>query len=286
MPLRIAFDLDGVLADFSTAYERIADRLFPESRLPAAVSTQAAGVETAAGGESGRAGTASAEAVDAAVGPAAGGRERERPGAPAEPPEGPGGSPSASPDALPGGVRLSPRRRDRVWKEIRSTPDFWLTLDPVDPTVVARLHERAAARRWETFFVTQRPATAGDTVQRQTQRWLVEQGFALPSVVVHDGSRGRLAAALELDFLVDDTVRHCVDVVSQSSAKAVLVAPEADAATEVNARRLGIEVCDGPAAALDLIDAAASGRLTALFRRARRRFDARGRRPTPGGRHE
>ena len=136
--------------------------------------------------------------------------------------------------------------------------------------MVARLHERAADRRWETFFVTQRPATAGDTVQRQTQRWLVGQGFALPSVVVHDGSRGRLAAALELDFLVDDTVRHCVDVVSQSSAKAVLVAPDADAATEVNARRLGIEVCRGPAAALDLIDAASSGRLTAFFRRARR----------------
>ncbi len=167
-------------------------------------------------------------------------------------------------------ARLSPRRRDRVWKEIRSTPDFWLTLDPVDPAVVARLHERAVARGWETFFVTQRPATAGDTVQRQTQRWLVEQGFALPSVVVHDGSRGRLAAALELDFLVDDTVRHCVDAVSQSSAKAVLVAPEADAATEMNARRLGIEVCRGPAAALDLVDAAASGRLTAFLRRARR----------------
>ena len=158
------------------------------------------------------------------------GGEGERLGAPAEPtPEGPAGSPRAPAEALARDVRLSPRRRDRVWREIRSTPDFWLTLDPVDPAVVARLHERAADRRWETFFVTQRPATAGDTVQRQTQRWLVGQGFALPSVVVHDGSRGRLAAALELDFLVDDTVRHCVDVVSQSSAKAVLVAPEADA---------------------------------------------------------
>ncbi len=202
----------------------------------------------------------------AAAAPGAVGNDAAR--APAEPP--PGGARRAPAEASARDVRLSPRRRDRVWREIRSTPDFWLTLDPVDPAVVACLHERAAARRWETFFVTQRPATAGDTVQRQTQRWLVGQGFELPNVVVHDGSRGRLAAALELDFLVDDTVRHCVDVVSQSSAKAILVAPEADAATEMNARRLGIEVCDGPAAALDLIDAAASGRLTAFFRRARR----------------
>ena len=149
--------------------------------------------------------------------------------------------------------------------------DFWLTLDPLDPDVIPRIHERAIRGRWETFFVTQRPATAGDTVQRQTQRWLVERGFALPSVVVHTGSRGSLAAALELDFLVDDTVLHCVDAVSQS--RAILVAPEEDAATEANAKRLGIEIYRSPAASLDVLDAAA-GRLTAFLRRARRAIGA------------
>ena len=238
MPLRIAFDLDGVLADFSGAYDRIADRLFPGWRL---------------------AGTASAKAA------AAGGQ-------PASVPAGAGGEGAsrASIEPVSRDVRLSVRRRNRVWKEIRSAPDFWLTLEPIDLDVIPRIHERAVRGRWETFFVTQRPATAGDTVQRQTQRWLVERGFALPSVVVHNGSRGRLAAALELDFLVDDTILHCVDAVSQSTARAILVAPEEDAATEANAKRLGIETCRGPAASLDLLDAAAAGRLSALFRRARR----------------
>lgn len=37
---------------------------------------------------------------------------------------------------------------------------------------------------WEVFFITQRPATEGETVQRQTQKWLVQQGFDLPSVIV------------------------------------------------------------------------------------------------------
>ena len=244
MSLRIAFDLDGVLADFGAAYGRIADRLFAKSNPPPALSTP-----SGAGGE--------APAV-----------EGETAGASAEPQA--GGAPQASAEVLAQDVRLSPRDRDRIWKEIRSTPDFWLTLDPMDPAVVVRLYERASARRWEMFFVTQRPATAGETVQRQTQRWLVKQGFVLPSVVVHNGSRGRLAAALELDYLVDDTVQHCVDVVSESSAKAILVAPEADAPTEASARRLGIEVCRSPAASLDLLDAVAAGRWTAFLRRTRR----------------
>ena len=272
MPLRIAFDLDGVLADFSAAYDRIADLLFPESRSPGTAPTEEAAAADREAHRPGKRGKRRRRA-----------RRRGRPAAGAAGADGenlararaetaPQGVPGEPAEAVARDAGLSLRRRNRVWKEIRSTPNFWLTLDPIDPAVIARIHERAISRRWDTFFVTQRPATAGDTVQRQTQRWLVERGFELPSVVVHGGSRGRLAAALELDFLVDDTVLHCVDAVSQSAAKAILVAPRVDAATEANARRLGIEVCPGPAASLDILDAAAAGRLTALFRRARRQI--------------
>lgn len=243
MPPRIAFDLDGVLADFGAAYGRVADSLFPEGRGQRTAATDAGTSES---------------------------REDRRRDAPAD---GPTDEPGAEPAAERASARerrSSARRRNRVWKAIRSTPDFWLTLDPIDPDVVPRLHERAVDGRWELFFVTQRPATAGDTVQRQTQRWLVEQGFELPSVVVHEASRGALAAALELDALVDDTVEHCVDVISQSSARAILVAPERDEATEANARRLGIEICAGPAASVDLLDAALGKRAGGFFRRARR----------------
>ena len=244
MPPRIAFDLDGVLADFGAAYGRVADSLFPEAR----------GRPTAADGSESR--------------------EDRRRDVPSDAPE---DAPADQP--VPARERRSSaRRRNRVWKAIRSTPDFWLTLDPIDPDVVRRLHERAVDGRWELFFVTQRPATAGDTVQRQTQRWLAEQGFELPSVIVHEASRGALAAALELDALVDDTVEHCVDVISQSSARAILVAPETDEATEANARRLGIEICAGPAASVDLLDAALGGRTGGFFRRARRAAGSRQRR--------
>lgn len=137
---------------------------------------------------------------------------------------------------------------------LRLTRDFWTTLDPLDPAVIPRLQEWAVARGWDIFFVTQRPLARGDSVQRQTQRWLVQHGFELPSVIVHKGSRGRLAAALELDVLVDDTVHHCVDVVSESQARAILVLPGPDPAVEENARRLGIAVCRNVAASLTVIE--------------------------------
>ena len=227
VPLRVAFDLDGVLADFAGAFDRIAGRLFPDP------------------GAGGGADTAGEEAN--------------------------GGSGPA--EALATRIPLTLRRQNRVWKEIRSTRDFWLTLDPLDPVVVRCIHECALRRGWETFFVTQRPATAGDTVQRQTQRWLAAQGFAQPSVIVHAGSRGRLAVALELDYLVDDTIQHCVDAVSESAATAILLAPEEDTAIEAGARRLGIVVCRDAASSLDVLSKAPAGRWTGLLRRARQAID-------------
>ena len=82
----------------------------------------------------------------------------------------------------------------------------------------------------------QRPKTAGDTVQRQTQRWLVAQGFDLPSVLVLGGSRGAAAGALRLDYHVDDSPQNCLDVIADSRAKTILIVPGNDATTVTSAR--------------------------------------------------
>src|SRR4029453_4241615 len=79
------------------------------------------------------------------------------------------------------------RRREAVWAEIQATPDFWTTLQPIAEGGARRVHALMLQHRWEVFFITQRPATAGETVQRQTQRWLVDQGFDYPSVRVIPG---------------------------------------------------------------------------------------------------
>ena len=117
------------------------------------------------------------------------------------------------------------RRRDAVWNAIHRMPDFWTTLKPLDPGAVRRIHALMIRYRWEVFFITQRPATEGQTVQRQTQRWLVQQGFDLPSVLVISGSRGAAAGALRLTVHIDDSAQNCLDVVSESRARPRVLTP-------------------------------------------------------------
>ncbi|MEO7271096.1 MAG: hypothetical protein ABIX28_13835 [Vicinamibacterales bacterium] len=151
------------------------------------------------------------------------------------------------------------RRREAIWNEIRRTANFWTTLEPTEPGAVRRLHELMLRHRWEVFFITQRPATDGDTVQRQTQHWLVAQGFDLPSVLVIAGSRGAAAGALRLDYHVDDSPQNCLDVMAASPAQAILVASGADQKIET-ARKLGMAIVPSIGPALDLLDQVSEAR--------------------------
>ena len=102
-------------------------------------------------------------------------------------------------------------------------------MKPIENGAVERLYQLTGECNWEVFFITQRPATAGGTVQWQTHKWLVEQGFLTPSVIPLSSGRGKAAAALNLDYLVDDTPQNCVDVLSESSARAILLVDPEDA---------------------------------------------------------
>jgi hypothetical protein len=214
-PLRIGFDMDGVLADFAAAFRAIEIELFgPGAGL--------------------RAGTP----------------EEEEAGAGAD----------AQPPAASASATESRRRRDVVWDRIRATEDFWTTLRPIDRQAVRRIHEQMLRHRWEVFFITQRPPTEGETVQRQTQRWLIAQGFDMPSVLVIGGSRGAAAGALRLTYHVDDSAQNCLDVLSDSSAKPILVAPAGDAAIARKARQLGIGVAGSIGECLDILEQASLAR--------------------------
>lgn len=222
-PLRIGIDMDGVLADFALAFQEVEERLFGPG--PGVSAGQPEKEEEA-------------EAADAAG--AAGLKPR----------------PTSDDDdeETASALRQMRRRRDMIWRDIRSTPDFWQTLKPIEPGAVARIHELMLRHKWEVFFITQRPYTDGDTVQRQTQRWLVAQGFDLPSVLVLGGSRGAAAGALRLDYHLDDNPQNCIDVIAESRAKPILIVPDADETTIASARKLGIGIARTISECLDILE--------------------------------
>lgn len=228
--LRIAFDLDGTLADLRSALDRVAEGLFPEA-------FRVAGTE---------------RREDDASRAANAGRREGTPG-------------DATDELAPEEEQLQPpelkaltrRQQQQIWDAVRGTANFWETLAEIEPGIVSRLAAVAEERRWEVLFITQRPSADGDTTQRQTQRWLAAHGFAMPSVYVLSptASRGKVAAALTLDVVVDDRPEHCLDVKLESQARAFLVAREAAPPVATNAKRLGIEVVETVGQCLDVLAA-------------------------------
>ena len=233
--MRIAFDLDGVLADLHGPFVQTALRLFPELD------------------------PATLRSADVAASPPAGDEEPE----------------SDEPGVAPVSLALSKRQSEAVWKALGKTEDFWEQLQEIESGAIARIAQLAEARRWEVLFITSRPRTAGRTVQVQSQRWLQRLGFPLPSLYVVHGSRGRIADALKLDVVIDDRPDNCLDVVLDSKAAAILVWRGDPNTVPTHARRLGIAVAPTVAACLDVLIDAETDDGGGLLARLRKLFGIR-----------
>jgi hypothetical protein len=212
--LRIGFDLDGVLADMEAELVRQAQLLFGEPMTRRLAQR--------ADDESSPAGAADGE---------------------------------SRAEIVPSLIKLdmTARQQQRLWHHVESIENFWETLNALEPGVVERLAKFAVERRWEIIFLTKRPQTAGATAQVQSQRWLMSQGFPLPSVYVVQGSRGLIAAALALDVVVDDRPENCLDVVLDSQARAILVWRDDLKQLPTATNRVGIGVVRTVAECLDIL---------------------------------
>ena len=165
----------------------------------------------------------------------------------------------ASPDAdaaAPGFSMssLSARQQRELWDAACAHENFWETLDEIEPGSLARLSNLARERRWQVIFLTSRPETRGDTAQVQSHRWLSAHGFELPSVFVVHGSRGKIAASLNLDVLVDDRPENCLDIAIDSTARAILVWRGGEDTVPGSARQLGIGSVTSVAQCLDVLE--------------------------------
>ena len=166
-----------------------------------------------------------------------------------------GGDPS---ETSPASLALTRRQERQLWDSVKRIENFWETLDETEPGIIRRLAETARARRWEVMFLTSRPRSAGDVVQLQSQRWLHKHGFEFPSLFVVSTSRGKIAAGLELDVVVDDRPENCLDIAIDSKARAILIWRGDQGAVPASARRLGIGGVSSVGACLDLLVAADS----------------------------
>jgi hypothetical protein len=193
MALRIGIDVDGVLADFRTAFHTTAMRCLRGD-------------------------------VDA-------------------PPDS---------DQNPGPLTTDDVRR--VWEFIGKTQNWWMEVPAYEPDEIARLYRLTRSAGWEVFFLTKRPPSAGDSVQFQTQWWIERFGFYLPAVLTVPGSRGEVASGLRLDLLVDDQLINCVEAVSASLTKAILLLRGYDAASREHATNRGIGVVATLADAISVIE--------------------------------
>ena len=227
MPLRIGFDLDGVLADMEAELVRQAEAIFGKAMTRRLVADRAA-----------RADELPAGAAEAGDSDSTGQLAADRP-------------PEDTPPLLK--LQMSSRQQRRLWHHVETITNFWETLEELEPGMIQRIAAMAADRRWEIIFLTKRPESAGATAQVQTQRWLESKGFRLPSVFVVRGSRGRIASALGLDVVVDDRPENCLDVVVDSKAHAILVWRDDEKLLPVAAKRLGIGVVKTVGECLDVL---------------------------------
>ena len=228
MPLRIAFDLDGVLANMESALVRQAEAIFGEAMTR---RLQEGGIAHTDG-------------------------EETPPEKKADPDSGSHAAADKVPDITPPLLKLkmTSRQQRKLWRHVETIENFWETLEELEPGVIRQVAGLANDRRWEIIFLTKRPESAGATAQVQTQRWLESKGFKLPSVFVVQGSRGRIAAALGLDIVIDDRPENCLDVVVDSKARAILVWREDESLLPVAARRLGIGVVKSVGECLDILE--------------------------------
>jgi uncharacterized HAD superfamily protein len=217
MPLRVGFDLDGTVADMYFALRREAIAIFGDEVLRKAEpqSTRPQDADT------------TEKAAEHKVDPD---------------------------DTVLHELHLTARQQSQLWDHVKKVENFWTTLPELEPGIISRIARAAAERRWEVIFLTTRPATEGELVQLQSQRWLEAHGFQFPSVFVVHRSRGKIADALHLDAFVDDRPENCLDIAVESKAKVILVWHGHLKDVPAGAKRLGVRPVTTIREALGLLE--------------------------------
>ena len=130
----------------------------------------------------------------------------------------------------------------------------WERQPVLDAEGLAELAHRARSDTWEVYAITARPTGPGSTTQQQTRRWLERHDAGELSVVVDRGRRREIVRALDLDWLVDDTLSNCCTAQLETGARAIWIEPNPDPQERVEAEFAGCVIAASLEEAVAVID--------------------------------
>jgi 5'(3')-deoxyribonucleotidase len=101
---------------------------------------------------------------------------------------------------------------DRVWRHIKHTHNFWLSLEKMENTNALMRRQK----EMNLFFITSRVPTDGMSVMEQSMEWLA-RNYCIPGAYVAVSSeKGKECKALDLDFFLDDKPEYCTEISHES----------------------------------------------------------------------
>lgn len=104
---------------------------------------------------------------------------------------------------------LSDKQADELWTEIKRTQNWWLSsLEPMPDTHVLTY----AKDKYRIYFITSRVPSAGLSLEDQTAMWIRRHFFIPNPTVIVSSHKGPLAAALNLDYFLDDRPENTLNV--------------------------------------------------------------------------
>lgn len=114
----------------------------------------------------------------------------------------------------------SKAEENAAWESVKRDHSFWASLRPYPDAKDALILLRSLRQSGhDIYFITARP---GEHAKLQTERWLVDHGMNMPTVLI-SSDKGGCAESLNLDFYVDDKPDNCDDVAAVISGEIYLV---------------------------------------------------------------
>lgn len=96
---------------------------------------------------------------------------------------------------------VSAQEEGAAWREVNTSPDFWVKLPPLITAAgdIDAIRHAVSNGHW-IYFTTQR---TGETAKQQSERWLYELGIHNPTVLI-TSHKATIATALGATALLDD----------------------------------------------------------------------------------